>query len=397
MRSRGRSGILLFAIAVVVRVAYWLWTPRVSASDSAEFLNAAQAVTVGNWAQLREFPLHAVYAFLLAPGLWLGDVHAYVFVLHIALSAGTAVWMSAIARQMTADPLAPIAAGVIGVLYPNLIFWMPYILTDTPFVFLLLAFVWVVIDTVRQPDLRRIAATSITGVVLFFLRPVAVAVVAGGLIFVVAAAARRWQPTRARAIAVATVIVLAGMAVVPFAIARSRDVLFHVPTIGQTLWLSTTVVHGRQAELAAAATPASGRDLAEHDQYALKARLAIAFISGHPLRYLTMAVERFVSFWLPALYLDWSPRHRMVDLVTTTALVIAAGCAWLLGAKRDAWQIVVAFAMLLALESAFGQIDADARYRLPAEALLIIPAAVAISAVARRARESAAAPPETIV
>jgi hypothetical protein len=113
--------------------------------------------------------------------------------------------------------------------------------------------------------------------------------------------------------------------------------------------------------------------------------VATRFIAEHPIRYAAMGVQRFVSFWMPALYLDWSPRHRLFDFAITIPLFAAAGCALWAGGRRDSWAVLIGFALLLSLESAFGQIDADARYRLPAEVLLLAPAAVTVSGLVRRA------------
>jgi len=376
----------LFVAAIAVRVAYWLLGPPAAASDSGAFLGAARAVANGDWSRLAEYPFHALYSLLLVPAYWNGEhVRSYVAVLHITLSAATVVLIAIVAAEMTSDESAPFIAGAAATVYPTALFWMPYILTETAFVFTLLAFAWSTIDALRRPVGGSLVRTVVIGAVLFFLRPVAVAIVACGVSAAALAIAGATSPRRVVAARWAAAIIVAIAAAAPFATATTRDRFVRIPTIGQTLWLSTTVVHGTQAELAAAATPPGPPTLSSGDQYALKARTAVEFMSAHPFRYLSMAARRFVAFWVPALYLDWSPRHRLIDVGITVPLIIAACCAIAVGGRRDAWLVMIGYAMLLALESAFGQIDADARYRFPAEVLLIAPAAVTVSALLRRA------------
>src|SRR5207237_10882038 len=101
-----------------------------------------------------------------------------------------------------------------------------------------------------------------------------------------------------------------------------------------------------------------------------------------------MGARPFLSFWTPWWYLDWSKRYRVIDALLSLSLIVAGCCAPLFRVRRWAWAVPITFAVLLALESAFGQIDADGRYRLPAEVLLIAPAAVTISGLLHTQRRS---------
>lgn len=378
----------LFVAAVLVRLVYWLMAPSAHASDTEEFLRAAHSLSMGGWAGLRDYPFHAAYAFLLAPAFWFGaNVQLYVAILHIVLSAASVVLLWAVTRKILDDMLAAFLAAVIGTVYPNLLFWMPYILTETAFVFFLFAFVWAVLAALddRSPSSRlRIA---VLGLFLFFLRPVAVAVVACGFAIAAVDFLRHTISSRAATslVAGACVTIMAATAAICLTRPSARERMLRVPTIGQTLWLSTTVVHGTQAEIARAATPDVARDWPVSEQYAYKAHLAAQFIRDHPVRYIEMAAKRFVSFWGPWLYLDWSARHRAMDAVLSLGLIAMACSATMVTPGRTRSLVLIGFAVVLSLESAFGQIDADARYRLPAEVLLIPPAAIALSAAVRRA------------
>jgi hypothetical protein len=380
--------LVIFVAAVLVRLVYWLMAPPAHASDTAEFLRAARSMSVGDWGGLRDYPFHAAYAFLLAPAFWFGtNIRLYVASLHIFLSAGSVVLLWAVTRRIVDDALAAVLAAAIGVVYPNLLFWMPYILTETAFVFFLLVFAYAVLAALddRSPSSRlRMVAL---GAFLFFLRPVAVAVVACGLAVAGFDFLRQTISSRAAMSLVisAGATIVAATAVICLMKPGACERILRVPTIGQTLWLSTTVVHGTQAELTRAATPDIARDWPVSEQYAYKAHLAAQFIRDHPVRYIEMAAKRFVSFWAPWRYLDWSARHRAMDAMLSLGL-IAMACSATMVTGRTRSLVLLGFAVVLSLESAFGQIDADARYRLPAEALLIPPAAIALSAAIGRAR-----------
>ena len=389
MRRRTIEAGIIFVVAAAIRVAYWLATPPVHASDSAGYLETARAVTSGHWGGLVRFPFHAAYALLLAPAFWHGEhVRVYVAVLHIVLSSASVVCLWAITRQLTADSLAPTLAAACGAVYPNLLFWMPYILTETAFVFVLLASVWTLLNFLADVSGRRAALVVLAGGCLFFLRPVAPLLVACGTVVIATSWARRFAPLSARRVMMWTSVAVVAVGVLPWSIPSSRAALVRIPTIAQTLWLSTLVVHGTQAEISRAATPVGVREWPDSEQYAYKADAAGRFIREHPIQYLEMGVRRFVSFWTPWWYLDWSTRHRAIDATLSLSLIVAACCAPLFGAKRSAWAVLLGFALLLACESAFGQIDADGRYRLPAEVLLIAPAAATVAGLLRSLRRS---------
>ena len=296
MRRRTVDAGTIFLIAAAIRVAYWLATPPVHASDSAGYLETARAVITGHWGALVRFPFHAAYALLLVPAFSHGEhVRVYVAVLHIVLSSASVVWLWAITRQVTNDSHAPILAAACGAVYPNLLFWMPYILTETAFVFVLLGSVWALLNFLADVSGRRAALVILIGGCLFFLRPVALLLVACGAVVIATTWARRFAPRSARLVTVWTCVAVIAAAVLPWSMPRSRAALVRIPTISQTLWLSTLVVHGTQAEITRAATPASVRDWPDSEQYAFKAHAAGQFIREHPIRYFEMGGRRFVG------------------------------------------------------------------------------------------------------
>jgi hypothetical protein len=267
------------------------------------------------------------------------------------------------------------------------LFWLPYILTETVFVCFLAAFSWTLFAFLDRPDLATFSAGLLLAGCLFFLRPVALPIVLTGTAILLVAAIRWRAPARWRPAAVAALAIFVFAALAPLTVERSREALLGLPTVSQTMWLSTTVVTGRQDELTSANESLPATDLPASAQFAYKRRAATQFIASHPGTYLLMAARRFVNFWTPWRVLEWSPRHRLVDAAVSLSLIVAALASLWCGVRAMPFGVLIGWAVLLAGESAFGQIDADARYRLPAEMLLIAPAAVTISALVRHRRE----------
>ena len=379
----------VFGCAAAVRIAYWAMTGPIIAGDTPQYLRLAQAVAAGNWSALRDLPFHSLYPIMLAPVYLFGlELGRYVAVVHILLSAGSVVLLWAITRRMLRDPAAALVAAAIGTVYPNLLFWLPYILTETPFIFLLLTFTLTIASVLEAPSRSKLVLSIILTVFLFFLRPVAIGVIAVAFLLVIL----RLSPIeRRKRLLLITAAVMVLAVIVPLMTPSIRDRLIRIPTIGQTLWLSTTVIHGTQAEVAAADTPAVARDWPLEEQYAYKGRQALQFILAHPIQYVAMAIRRLVSYWTPWWYLDWSWRHRVIDAVATGALILAA-CCWLAMRDRGSDLTSIAFVVILSLESTFGQIDADARYRLPSEVLLIPSASAALATIWSRLGSALAMP-----
>jgi len=193
-----------------------------------------------------------------------------------------------------------------------------------------------------------------------------------GAVMAIAGIARQRTRRHWRQLTVAAGLVCLAIAIVPWLLPQSRNDLLKLPTVAQTLWLSTKVRTGKISELEQAKIlPESLRVAPISEQYDYKMRESLAFIHERPALYVSMGVQRFGNFWTPWRHLDWSPRHRFIDAVVSVSLILGTIASLRFRPRMMPWTTLIGCAIALTLESAFGQVDADARYRLPAEVLLI--------------------------
>jgi hypothetical protein len=163
--------------------------------------------------------------------------------------------------------------------------------------------------------------------------------------------------------------------------------------VAQSLWLSTRVSTNNIDEILTMQDPGLPPDTPEHELIEYKVAHATRFIADHPWQYLAMAAKRFVAFWYPWLFARWSLAHNLIDAVLSLALTLGALALLIRGSghTRRMGAIPIAFALSLALLTAFSQIDSDGRYRLPSELLLLVVAPYGWWTVWRSARPQTAA------
>jgi hypothetical protein len=155
-----------------------------------------------------------------------------------------------------------------------------------------------------------------------------------------------------------------------------------MPTIAQSLWLSTKVSTGNLTETRTVVALDEkidrmflGTPPELKAQY--KINEAIQFIKENPGTYTRMALRKLVSFWFPWAFTDtWSTPHRVVDALLSIALAVGLVLAWRTRIDTAALVLIALVTALFAVLSAFSQIDPDGRYRVPAELplLLVVPA-----------------------
>lgn len=375
----------ILLVAFVLRAATWraMGGPRV-AGDGPAYVEWAQRIAAGDLSGFRDYPLHQLYPALLAPAFSLGlPFGPYALLLHLALSLGTVFFLHDACRQF-ASQRAALACAALAAAYPSLLLWSPYVLSETPFFFFLSLFVALLARALARREGRqsgRLALLALSGVLILFARPVSLAILAvGGLAVGYALLADRMDARPARRITFtsAALVVLAMAALLAFD-PPLRQAVLRYPTVAQSLWLSTVSSSSSVAEWAPIAE--QNRAFAERYSgdfdalYEHKVDEAVTFIRTDPGQYALLAVRRFTSYWLPALFADgWSRAHRVFDLVLIVAL--CAGAAASLWGLRDRVRgILFAAAIAFGLLTSFSQIDTDGRYRVPAELILLMLAA----------------------
>ncbi|MCC7417726.1 MAG: hypothetical protein IT176_11340 [Acidobacteria bacterium] len=377
---------LLAAAALAIRALAWhrLGGP-IEAVDSGIYRAFAQAMARGDFSEVARLPFYALYPLTLAPMYaWRLPEPGYLAWLHVLASAGTVLVLWRIGTGLMGDR-AGLLLGAAAAIYPFFLFWLPYVLTETLFLFCLALYVQAYLTALQSSRAGVWIWYWLAALAFAVSRPSAVVcLVFSWLVLGAARAARRWGTARGVVFALAAALVVAtGATAVVAASPAARVRLLSIPTIGQTLWASTKYATGTIEELRELEAldqemhrRFSGADR-ERREYAFKVQEAAGFISSHPLIYLGMAGRKMVAFWLPwAFAHSWSAAHRAIDALATIGLTLGA-LICLTRRPMAPWPLAALLAMIASfvLLSAFGQIDPDARYRLPAELLVLILAA----------------------
>jgi hypothetical protein len=378
---RPRPLTLVIAGALLLRVIAWkVLEGPVIKGDGAAYIEWAQRLAAGDLSGFRDYPLHQLYPLLIAPAFGFGiPLAPYLFVLHLALSVATVYLLYYACRQF-ASPRVAVAAAVIAAIYPSLLLWSAYVLSETPFFFFLALFVASLAHVLARPAGRRpsaLALLSVSGLLLLFARPVSVAVLGTAAIAVAyALLSDVLGARRARVVTLAGVLVVLVTTIALFAaVAPLRQTVLRYPTVAQSLWLSTRYSSSSIAEWLPVAQQSQalldrfGGDLNAFYDY--KVHEALDFIRSQPGTYAYLVGRRFTSYWLPGLFSDgWSTSHRLFDLLL--ALWLYAGMIVSLYSRRDIvrWTLF-GVALALGILTSFSQIDTDGRYRVPAELVIL--------------------------
>jgi len=384
MAPRSVVAAVIFS-AVIVRVIVWrLMGGPVIRGDGPAYIEWAQRLAAGDLSGFQDYPLHQLYPMLIAPAFRIGiPLGPYLFVLHLALSVATVFFLYYACRQFTTRRIAEVAAAIAAV-YPSLLLWSAYVLSETPFFFFLSLFVASLAHVLSRPEARRSLSLGLLGIsalLLLFARPVSVAVLGVGAVAVTyALLSDAVGSRRARLFTLAGILVLVVATGALFATATPlRQAVLRYPTVAQSLWLSTRLSSSSFAEWRLIAE--QNRTLADRFDgdlnalYEYKVGEALDFISTRPVAYALLAVRRFTSYWLPAFFSDgWSASHRLFDALLAIALY--AGVIVSLYGRRDLvrWTLLGA-ALALGILTSFSQIDTDGRYRVPAELVILLLAA----------------------
>lgn len=386
MRVRGRFALVLHGVlpaAFLLRYLIWLrMSGPVTAVDSVTYLTFAQAIARGDFGEFARLPFYLLYPLTLAPmyALSLPEA-AYIKWLHLIASTATVWFLYRIGARVLSDRAGLLVAAAAAV-YPFFLFWLPYVLTETLFLLCLAAYVDVYLRFLDEPRPSTGAWYLFICSAFVLSRPSAVVcVVCSWLVLAAAIATRRWGAARgitSVAMAALLAVVAAATAVAASPALRSR--ILSMPTIGQTLWASTKYSTGNLEELRRfeALDQEMHRRFVgperEKNEYAFKVREATQFIVEHPVDYLRIVSRKMVAYWFPWAFADtWSLSHRLLDAAVSISLSIGV----LLALKWRAvapWPLVALTIMAASfgLLSAFGQIDPDARYRLPAELIALV-------------------------
>lgn len=376
--------VACLAVAFVLRTGWALYAGPVLSPDTHGYFEAARALRADPFTDARiVVNLPPLFPVIIAVA---GDVRA-VLALQVMLSALIVVPVVRIARGF--GTAAAWTAGLLAAASPELLQWVPYLLTDTLGVLLVATTLDLSLTAASRPWLAF--AAGLAGGAAFLTRAASVAPTLAGAI---AALAGQRRGARLVLFVFAFAAVLAAASVRTFvATGEARP---YRDQGSYLLWAGTTWSEQGRAT--------GGIDIilpADHDSWSpdererfYRSEVARAW-QERPFDQVSRMARKVLWFWLPA-YPDWSTAHKTVTggyLVLVYALALVGFVA----ARRTPTARVIGLALLaMTAQTALTIMDFDGRYRLPAEVLLL-PLAGAGAARLRRSlsrpRSSSASPP----
>ena len=367
-------GYLLF-FAATIRVLFFLKTGISYGADSTFYLGAAEQIANGSLELFKTNPFYQFYPLLLSP-LFLFNIDRALYIpfLHTVLSTLTVLLLYLSASRIMGKAHG-IFVGLIASVYPLFFFYLPYVLSETPFLFSLSLLIFVFTFYLEKPSAKRLLGVALSCFLLLGSRPASVAILIPIISVVI------WQKVRSYPLIFMGWLFVLGIALILlFQSPSLKEKVLRNPTVSGQLTLSVRHYSNNfeayfrairdMDEFTLTQVP-KGASLPERLE--LHSLGALKWIRENPGRYLGACLTRFFCFWFPGvLQGSWSWRHVLFD--TFLALFLLGGAIGFLRAfpfKIQAWALVL-MALSLALMSAFLTMDTDGRYRLPAELMLLI-------------------------
>ena len=286
---------MIFGLALIARIGFVLWYPQVTVEGDAgayDFEGYQLASGAHSGLEAIEIAKGPVYPIFLA-GLYrfFGHNPQAVRVVQAILSFLALILLYALASNVFDRDLALIAL-LLASIYPPFISYPGLLLTETLSIFLILAFVYLLIKGLARRDFALLIAAGAVGGVMVLNRVEL-------LVMVIACALVVWRAAgRLRA---GTLLLAAVLIMLPWALRNYR--VYHKfilvsPQAGEVLWISTYEKnwiswHGEDTRFKAVV---AGLDSLEA-QRAMQ-REGFKNILSHPLIYLKFCIRRIPRFWI---------------------------------------------------------------------------------------------------
>lgn len=378
-----KSLVFAMVLTVAVRLVYFVHADGpILSPDSHTYLSVADSFLAGDFQVGAGTLSPPLLPLMLLPYKLLGmDLGLYVGLLYSGLAALTTMFAFLFVRRFIA-PNAALLAGVAVALNPGFIFWFPYVLTETPYIFFLSAAVYAGSRFVERPTLplglgalASLLACGSMRTASLVIVPVGVFVVCYALSGRLTHALRKRARVALIATGVASTLALAATAY------SQREALLSHKALSWALAYSAWMDSNATSDYLAVADRINKHDAAyaaqgqsEGEARRELSRQALETIAADPLGYAVAVVRRFAAFWWTALLQkDWSLVHRAFDTVVTWGLLGAAlAVALRLSNGGGVHALPWALALALAAVCALTHVETDGRYRLPAELILCL-------------------------
>lgn len=388
--------VALFAASLTLRVAYVIVQNRwavfgvpVSASDGVAYRWLADSLVSGEGFAIDGRPTAYVtpgYPAFLALVFLFGDSSLTVGLAQAVLGALTTVLL-ALAARCAAGPVAGLATGAIALVYPGLIFWTPVDLTETTYIFAVALSAWLLARALEDPAPKRgLAAGLAAGFAGLVRPPLLGAAIVLGLAGLVTRLHRR-----------AAIFALIGSVSVAGVWVVRNALVVEAPTLSTE---SGIVLYQGNSPKATGGTRGyvDGADFeplvvspsmteAEVDRTYRSA--ALGWMRANPEKVLALVPKKLWNMFRPS-YAGASDLNIAVTLATYIPLLVFAAIGFF---RRWSVPLVRALAIVVVYHLALhGLATGMIRFRPPIEALLTIPAGLAVAGLWQRWRGRATEP-----
>lgn len=371
-KLQGRETWLLFLLSVCIYGILGMISPQMG-GDSGFYLQTAKDLAGGNLEALRNWPLHWFYSACLSIGYLIIPRYFLIFVqvFNVLVASLIPPLFYKISNLITGQNRLSFVVSLPIIFYPYFLFWSRYILTDIFFLTVLLLHILAVSMFLRKQGPWTLVGLILSSLALLFSRPTSLPVLlisAGFILF------HRWGK---KAVVFFTVGIML-CTVLVLGIPASRQKVLNLPTVYQSLWLSTRLSSTSAAEQLEAfkfedEIP-EGMPEAE-----FKLNYFRDFVTHHPGEYAMMCLKRFVAYWYPWIWGQWAVYHKIFDGLLSLFLTGLAFYA-LFNKRVSNYKYYFLFLALgFCMLTVFSQIDSDGRYRLPAELSLLLLVPLTIS------------------
>lgn len=329
-------------------------------------------------------PLYPLFLMFVYKGI--GSSPLVVGFVQSVLGAVSCGLLYLICSRLFSRPVARLA-GIGAALYPHLIFWTGYLLTETLFIFFVLLLLWSAVRAFQSGQALWYGMTGLCLVLGGLTRPVLLGFVP--LLFLFFLGHRSPRPFFKAFLFILCFLV----PLLPWGI-RNRLVLgrwiWGSSEGGYVLYMGNSVgaTGGTRGYVDHAdfANPPIPGGLSEVEKNEALWRLAVRFIQERPLRFLALSTRKFANMWRPT-YEGASWRNKVVMGGSYFLLMLPAIAGLLQGWRGNQRGVWILYLYLLYYVGIHMVVIGMIRFRVGAEPVLIAFAASFISNCWRRERE----------
>ena len=367
--------LVIFCFAFLLRFAYCLlfqdnilYIEQNIFGDTQSYANLARSILDGRGLNGSAFrpPVYPVFLagvyFLFGEGYW------PLRVIQIIISSFTCMLVYLLGKNCL-DHRTGLIAACINSIYPFFIFFSAFTLTETLYILLLVASVFLLSRTVEQPQKHRLLASGILLGLTVLCRPSTIIFLVflfGGLIF-----SPIWSGSKVKNIAI--LFLLAILTISPWSIRNYLTFRQFVPLTtmgGHTFWEG----NNPQATGGPCHYWPEGIDNlseVERDRYLTKATLKV--IRENPSHFLKLMGIKFVRFWniLPNYEGFSSLKYNLVSMLSYGPILLTGLGGMILTRKR--WiKLLILYLLIFSFTLTYMLFVGSIRYRTPIMPFFII-------------------------